>query len=81
LAGVWQSVLKVREIGVRDNFFQLGGNSLLAMRALGKLRSRFEADLTVASVFEHPTIESYAIYLLEAVLKQNATCQEEALFS
>ncbi|MCI0536210.1 MAG: amino acid adenylation domain-containing protein [Verrucomicrobiales bacterium] len=81
LADIWQSVLKAREIGIQDNFFELGGNSLLAMRALGKLRSCFDASLTVASFFEHPTIESYAIHLLDAVLERSGEKQQESVLS
>jgi hypothetical protein len=71
LADIWEKVLKISPIGLHDNFFNLGGNSLSAMRALGILRGRFDVPLSVASFFEHPTIESYAVHLLEAVLKQN----------
>ena len=56
-------------MGVHDNFFDLGGHSLAAMRALGLLRAQFDAELTIASFFEHPTIEAYAVYLTEQLIK------------
>ncbi|WP_144395572.1 non-ribosomal peptide synthetase [Pleionea sediminis] len=49
IANIWRSILQIDEFGVFDNFFQLGGNSLLAMRFIAKLRDifGFEFDLTL----------------------------------
>ncbi|MEV6946663.1 amino acid adenylation domain-containing protein [Streptomyces sp. NPDC051172] len=56
LAAVWCEVLGVRGIGVRDSFFELGGDSLRAVALVGALRRR-GFDVSVRDVFEHRTVE------------------------
>jgi hypothetical protein len=72
LANAWRTVLKLDQVGIYDNFFDLGGHSLAAMRVLGILRNRFNIQSSIASFFENPTIESFALYLMEQLLKQHA---------
>jgi acyl-CoA synthetase (AMP-forming)/AMP-acid ligase II len=72
LASAWKTVLKLDQVGITDNFFDLGGHSLAAMRVLGILRNRFNIQSSIASFFENPTIESFALYLMEKLLKQHA---------
>src|SRR5213595_426791 len=58
IAAVWSSVLGLEAVGVHDNFFDLGGNSLL----LGTLHSRLERELSISlpirRLFEHPTVHA-----------------------
>jgi thioesterase domain-containing protein/aryl carrier-like protein len=56
IAGVWGQVLGVERLGVTDSFFDLGGNSLLAVRLLARIRRRLGRDLPLASLFAGPTI-------------------------
>ncbi|MFD2371950.1 amino acid adenylation domain-containing protein [Brevibacillus sp. GCM10020057] len=60
LVRVWEHLLEVRPIGVTDSFFQLGGNSLLAMRMFSQLEKTFGKRLSVSSVFQEDTIEKLA---------------------
>jgi non-ribosomal peptide synthetase component F len=60
LADVWTKVLGVSRVGRRDNFFDVGGTSLLAAEAAEELRRLFGRTLPDTAVFEHPTIESLA---------------------
>jgi aryl carrier-like protein len=60
LAQLWAEVLKVKQVGVRDNFFDLGGHSLLATQLISRLKEVFPVDLKVRALFEAPTIESMA---------------------
>src|SRR5690606_10279427 len=53
-------VLGEERLGVRDNFFEHGGHSLLAARAAARLRDAFGADVTVRDLFEFPTVEQLA---------------------
>jgi aryl carrier-like protein len=62
VAEVWRSVLGVAEIGVHDNFFDLGGNSLLLSRVFGRLRE-VRGDLRVVDLFRHTTVEALAGHL------------------
>ncbi len=56
LAAIWAELLKVEHIGRKDDFFELGGDSLLAIRAVARIRDVFGVDLQTRTLFEHPTI-------------------------
>jgi acyl carrier protein len=58
IADIWQEFLGVENVGIHDNFFELGGHSLLATRLVERLRSQFPVELSVASLFENPTVSS-----------------------
>jgi thioesterase domain-containing protein/acyl carrier protein len=60
LAALWEQVLNVRPIGVTENYFDLGGNSLSAVRLVTQLRERFGRELPLAALFQGPTIEKLA---------------------
>jgi amino acid adenylation domain-containing protein len=60
LQNIWEQVLNVRPIGIRDKFFALGGHSLLALRLLSRVEKAFEQKLPVAALFQNPTIEQLA---------------------
>ena len=63
IAEVWKDILGLDRIGVDDDFFRLGGHSLLAARAVTKVRERFEMELSVRALFEHPTLAGFAEHL------------------
>jgi amino acid adenylation domain-containing protein len=63
VAAIWRDVLGVEEVGLYDNFFDLGGHSLLMIQAHAKLRRAFGSDLSVIDLFKHPTVNSLARYL------------------
>ena len=66
IAGIWQSVLNSDRIrDVKENFFDLGGNSLAAVRVRGQLAETLKQDISVLTLFEYPTIESLARHLGE----------------
>jgi amino acid adenylation domain-containing protein len=60
LLQMWEEILEIRSIGVTDNFFYLGGNSLLAMRLLAQIERIFGEDLPLSLLFQEPTIEHLA---------------------
>jgi len=60
LASLWQEVLGVRELGVHDNFFEAGGDSLKAVRLIANIELRFEVKLPVSSLFGAQTIAQLA---------------------
>ena len=60
LAALWSEVLGVDRVGIHDNFFDLGGHSLLLMRLQGRLAAETGLDLPVLELFEHPTIAALA---------------------
>lgn len=66
LVKIWESVLGVRPLGVRHNFFEVGGHSLLAVRMLQRVEQALGKKLPMATLFQAPTIEQLA-----ALLRQN----------
>jgi thioester reductase-like protein len=60
LAAIWQDVLQSGRISVHDSFFDLGGNSLLTVRMLGRVKLELNADINLASMFSMPTISAIA---------------------
>jgi amino acid adenylation domain-containing protein len=60
LAALWCDLLKVESIGRRDNFFNLGGQSLLVMRAVSRMRKLFGVDVELRNLFESPTVAELA---------------------
>ncbi len=60
LRQLWEEVLQVAPIGMTDNFFSLGGNSLLAIYLMICVRERFGRDLPGAVLLQHSTIEQFA---------------------
>jgi oxalate---CoA ligase len=67
IASVWLDILKCPAPGRFDNFFSLGGDSLLAARALSRLGSMFDLDLPIGSLFRNPTLAEQA-ECIEALL-------------
>jgi amino acid adenylation domain-containing protein len=60
VAAVWKDVLGLESVGAHDNFFDLGGHSMLAARLLGRLRDAFAVDVPLRSLFQQPTIAGLA---------------------
>ncbi|HVK93231.1 MAG TPA: phosphopantetheine-binding protein, partial [Noviherbaspirillum sp.] len=67
LATVWAKVLKLDRVGVRDNFFEFGGNSLLIVKLHNQLAPHFAGRVQAVDLFKHATIEQLALFLNEAV--------------
>jgi thioesterase domain-containing protein len=63
LKQVWESVLKVRPVGVRDNFFEVGGHSMLAVKLMGEVQKLTQEPLPLGHLFKYPTIEQMASLL------------------
>lgn len=61
LVDIWKGVLGVPRVGRDDNFFQLGGHSLSGMRLVAAVRERLDARLSVAAVFQYPTVRQMAV--------------------
>jgi amino acid adenylation domain-containing protein len=63
LAGIWAEVLGLERVGRRDNFFALGGHSLLVMRLIARTRQALGVEIPLTHVFSHPTVEALAVRL------------------
>lgn len=60
LVQIWRELLNVERIGIRDNFFDIGGHSLLTTRLLSQIREVFGVEMRLRVIFEVPTIEQLA---------------------
>ncbi len=60
LAEIWKNALELPEVGVADNFFDLGGHSMLAVKIISRARERFAVELPIAALFHAPTIAKLA---------------------
>ena len=63
IASIWQEALQQTEIGAQDNFFDLGGHSLLMVQVHTQLQTQLDSSLTIVEMFQYPTIASLAQYL------------------
>ncbi|MGB5684210.1 MAG: amino acid adenylation domain-containing protein, partial [Candidatus Electrothrix sp.] len=66
LAAVWTKLLNTEQVSRADSFFELGGNSLLAMQLVSRIRETFQTELPVRTVFEHPTLSGMAKVLAKS---------------
>ncbi|GLQ95947.1 non-ribosomal peptide synthetase [Dyella mobilis] len=89
LAALWQQVLKVERVGLHDNFFQLGGDSLSAAEMIARFPEHFGTELPLVSLFEASTVAGLAAHLqradtrgnpLDAILPLRASARERPLF-
>jgi len=60
LAAVWQEVLNISRVGTDDNFFDMGGSSMLAIGVINKINTTTEGKVTIASLYQLPTIRQLA---------------------
>ena len=62
IAEKWEELLQISPIGRHDRFFELGGNSILAAKFIGSMMTACEASIFITTIFDHPTVASYATF-------------------
>jgi amino acid adenylation domain-containing protein len=72
IAAIFGQVLKLEKVGINDNFFEIGGNSLQATQVISRLRESFALELPLRRLFEQPTVADLAL----AVTDIHATLQK-----
>ena len=79
ISGVWQGLFGLDRISVEDNFFDLGGHSLLLVQMHNRLRETLRAEFPVVTLFEYPTVRLLARYLDKSeVPAGNGSAKESA---
>ncbi|MGF7034440.1 amino acid adenylation domain-containing protein/non-ribosomal peptide synthase protein (TIGR01720 family) [Paenibacillus mucilaginosus] len=68
LAGIWQEVLGVETVGIKDNFFDLGGHSLKVLELMRRIETDLGLELPLRTVFETPTLEALAVEIVKSEL-------------
>jgi acyl carrier protein len=77
IADIWQRVLGVEQVGINENFFDIGGDSLKAVQVISQLRKALDTEITIISLFEKTTISAMAA-MLKAKGSQEAWNQKSA---
>lgn len=77
LASIWTKLLGINRIGINDNYFELGGDSLLATQLVSHVRSVFEVELPLVELFRHPTLAEMATSIEEAIIEQMEDISDE----
>ena len=81
IAKIWQEVLGIKQVGVHDNFFEIGGDSLLATQVISRVHKTLHTELSVNSMFEIPTVAgiSEQIVNLRLITQKQQTSNTAAL--
>ncbi|MCP2012849.1 phosphopantetheine-binding protein, partial [Duganella violaceipulchra] len=70
LAEIWRSLLKLEQVGRHDNFFNVGGHSLLAVQLMRRINQAFGVEVPLDRLFAHTTIIDLGEYILNAQFEQ-----------
>jgi acyl carrier protein len=81
LAAIWSEVLKVARIGVHDNFFSLGGHSLLVTKIVSQISKLFNLEMSIIVAFSAPTIAEAATFIRAAQQDRMSQRDEEDAFA
>jgi amino acid adenylation domain-containing protein len=79
MAGMLAALLRFEKVGLNDNFFLLGGNSLLGAQVIARVRDTFGVELSLLGLFDHPTVADLSSEIERLlVAKLNAMSEQEA---
>ena len=70
IAGIWRELLGIDRIGIHDDFFSLGGHSLMATQLVSEVREVFEIDLPLHKFFEAATVSGLAVTVEEILIEK-----------
>ena len=65
IADIWQTVLGIKQIGIHDSFFDLGGNSLLATQIVLRVREALHVTIALHDIFRAPTVADLAVFVAQ----------------
>ena len=78
LASVWQDLLGIDQVGIHDNFFEMGGNSLASIQLVNRLRQVFQVPIPLDYPFKAPILADLATVIEEMFLEKLEALSEEA---
>ena len=81
LTEIWSGVLGVRGIKPTDNFYELGGQSMMALQILSRVCEQFSVELTLPEVFEHPTIAELGAFVWRRLVDRIAAMPDERVLA
>ena len=65
MAKIWSEILGLDQVGIEDNFLELGGDSLLASQIISRVIKTFQVEVPLRSLFESPTIADMAVIIIQ----------------
>ncbi|MEG4573875.1 SDR family oxidoreductase [Microcoleus sp. N3A4] len=68
IAGIYQELLGIDRVGINDSFFDLGGNSLIGVQLISRLRQDFQIELSIPSLFKSPSVAELALVIEEIII-------------
>jgi amino acid adenylation domain-containing protein len=74
---IWQDILKLDNVGIHDNFFDLGGNSLDIIRLKSRLQELLKKEIHIMTLFQYPTIHTFTQYITQNQLTTAVPKKEE----
>ncbi len=77
LASIWRDVIGVSRVGIHDNFFDIGGHSLLALRLISRINQAYQLKLPLRQLFDMPTILEFALSVENIVFGEVDSLTEE----
>jgi amino acid adenylation domain-containing protein len=72
IAQIWQRLLQIETVGINDNFFDLGGHSLLIVRVQSELSELLKRDLSIVELFQYPTIKTLTKHLTQGEIQETS---------
>ncbi len=81
VADVWLELFGVPRIGIHDDFFEIGGHSLLAIQVVSRLRKRLQVELPMPILFEAPTVAQLADHVRQQQGQQESLAEVEAMLA
>ena len=79
IADIWQALFGVERVGVHDDFFELGGNSLLGIQLASRLRDFFQVEIPLGQLFETPTVSHLALLVSQKLAQKEPDAMAELL--
>jgi acyl carrier protein len=70
LSSLWEELLGVKGINAADNFFEIGGHSLVVMQLVSRIHARWSIDLRISDVFDAPTVVAMASVIERKLLEE-----------
>ncbi|MFP5263073.1 MAG: phosphopantetheine-binding protein, partial [Blastocatellia bacterium] len=77
IRGIWEELLGIEGIGEEESFFELGGDSLLVIQLISRLREAFKVEVQVSSLFDNPTIAGLAEHIDKLLIEEVENLSEE----
>ncbi|OHU97475.1 hypothetical protein BIW53_02015 [Pseudoalteromonas byunsanensis] len=74
LCDVWQTVLELEQVGIYDNFFHIGGNSIQATRLVAKMKRELDADISISDLYNTPMVNCLAV-----LIEQQVSCDDDEI--